>query len=222
MFWATNASHAESAFAAIAAEPPVSLFGIQAPTIERMCEPLTQNVAALIPEVRRQTRRRRLWIVTAIIAVVALLVVAVGISGASAPPQGRPSLQGLTNTSGAVIFSTNADAACSSVVSNLGDFKYPNATYAWTGAYTSTASQMNQWDQAIAGSPLTTNTFTKLPQTELLDVCFVSGTFSAAPGAPVGGYKSAVMVVLPDGTWVADSFDYASKVPFNPPPTTSS
>jgi hypothetical protein len=189
---------------------------------ERVRELAIEDLTGLIPEVRRQTRRRRLWIAAAIIVVVTLLFVAVGVSGANGSRDGS-SARSHSQHVVPVIYSTNADAACSSVVSNLGDFKYPNAKYSWTGAYTSTAGQMNGWDQAIAGgSPLSTNSFTKLPQAELLDVCFVSGTFSSAPGAPIGGYKSAVMVVLPDGTWVADSFDYASTVPFSPPPTTPS
>lgn len=195
---------------------------MSAPTIEEPQVRSEGGIDLLIPEVRRQTRRRRLWIGLAIIGVAAAFLLAwVGVDSAGAGAQrsskGEPAPTALA---------TKADTACSALVSQMNE---PEAgtPVSLVASDPSTAGQMATWDEQMPAH-LGTSQFSLLPASEPVSVCYVSGNFSQfrhVTHGPTRGTVSpptheAVWVLLSHGDPILDfSGPQASTYPPPPGPT---
>lgn len=193
-----------------------------APTIDRI-EDRPDEAKVLIPEVRRQTRRRRLWIgIAAVLAAVLLALVATGIAQAN----------GATRTPAPLISQGRAATAaahnCNDWVSQL-DQGHGDQAFAVQASYASTAGDVAAWEQARDGTGPGSGPFASAPPSELLTVCFITGPFGSGtmPSPPIGNGMhinngADVFEILPSGYAVVDVEVNGTTVPYSPPATTSS
>lgn len=132
---------------------------------------------------------------------------------------------GLASTgAGAVRSSVAQRAAMDDCSTAAADASSTSSTASVTGAYASTLSQVEAWDEARTdqtGDQFTTAVFASY-QSDVVSVCFLSQTNVPAIGSTASPYHSAIVVVFPTGLQVPDFLGYANTVPFAAPPQTSS
>ena len=141
---------------------------MSAPTIDRIDDSLGE-VELLIPEVRRQTRRRRLWIgfIAAAIAVVVVVLIAIGITQAGGAARNSARLAPRDPAA------TAAADNCSALVTGA-DQGHDNQAFALQASYASTAGDVSAWEEARDGTGPGGSLFSNAPPSELLTVCYVT------------------------------------------------
>lgn len=92
-----------------------------------------------------------------------------------------------------------------------------------SASYPVSANALTQWNEgrtgATAASSPPTVRFTSIPASEVVGVCYFSGTGFQFPGPPTNPpYRTLVLVVQPTGETSFDSVG-PSAMPFSPPPT---
>jgi hypothetical protein len=189
---------------------------MSATTIDRV-EDRLDVVKVLLPEVRRQTRRRRLWI-GLVAATAVLIVIAVGISQASGASRNPAPLAARGGAA------TAAGDNCSDLVTGL-DQGHNDQAFAAQASYASTAGDVAAWEEARDGtSP--GSLFSSADPSELLTVCFITGPFGSHPGNTFTNGRgvnqgAAIFEILPSGYAIPDVLINGTNVPCSPPPTTS-
>lgn len=99
-------------------------------------------------------------------------------------------------------------------------------------SYSSTAANVAAWDHTRLGPSAGTppSQFDSLPPTDVLAVCYFSGSFDSFPMGPpqgdgstgsVTGYETLILVVEPNEAVVVDAVGPAN-MPYGPPTTTAS
>jgi hypothetical protein len=182
-----------------------------------------QAEKVLFPEAQEHRRTRWTWTAGAVLLVVVLAVIAIVMATGAAGGSVQHPAAG-NDTSASARAHAKAVTACDTAVAGLGAYGHPEARYTLASAYASTAAQVVSWDdtRTAPGAPASgESSFSSVPSSEVLSVCFVSGPFYAAPGAPSAGYQSAILVVMPGGSVQFDSFLLAATVPYASPGTTS-